>query len=87
MTTLVSTAFRVSAATVVLCALALPASAQRSRLGPADGLALSGQDTGRVTVGSVAPGFTLESKDGDTVTLSDFRGKKNIVLVFYRGHW
>jgi peroxiredoxin len=25
--------------------------------------------------------------NGDVVTLSDFRGKKNIVLVFYRGHW
>jgi len=30
---------------------------------------------------------TLESKDGPAVTLSDFRGKKNVVLVFYRGHW
>jgi peroxiredoxin Q/BCP len=38
-------------------------------------------------VGSIAPDFTLESKDGGTVTLSQFRGKKAVVLVFYRGHW
>lgn len=71
----------------VALAFAVPADAQRVRLGPADGGDLSPLDTGRVAVGSRAPDFTLESKDGGTVTLSQFRGRKNVVLVFYRGHW
>lgn len=33
-------------------------------------------------VGSVAPGFTLKSQDGNPVTLSQFRGKW-VVLYFY----
>ena len=33
-------------------------------------------------VGSFAPDFTLLDKDGNEVTLSDFRGKK-VVLYFY----
>jgi cytochrome oxidase Cu insertion factor (SCO1/SenC/PrrC family) len=57
------------------------------KLGPVDGADLPPIDTGRVAVGTVAPDFTLESKDGGTVTLSQFRGKKTVVLVFYRGHW
>jgi peroxiredoxin len=35
-----------------------------------------------VTVGQVAPDFTLVNQDGDKVTLSQFRGRK-VVLVFY----
>ncbi len=58
-----------------------------SKLGPVDGAGLSALDTGRVAIGTVAPDFTLEAKDGGTVTLSQFRGKKTVVLVFYRGHW
>jgi peroxiredoxin len=40
-----------------------------------------------VAVGSVAPDFSLRTLAGDTLTLSDFRGKKDVILVFYRGHW
>ena len=29
--------------------------------------------------------FTLPSLDGDEVSISDFAGKKNVVLVTYRG--
>lgn len=36
-----------------------------------------------VKVGDVAPDFTLPSQMGDSVTLSEFRGKKNVVLYFY----
>jgi len=36
-----------------------------------------------VKVGDKAPDFTLPSQMGDTVTLSEFFGKKNIVLYFY----
>jgi len=35
-----------------------------------------------VTVGQVAPDFTLVNQAGEKVTLSDFRGRK-VVLVFY----
>ena len=56
-------------------------------LGPKDGAGLPATDLARVEVGSPAPDFTLESKDGASVTLSSFRGRKNVVLVFYRGHW
>jgi peroxiredoxin len=33
--------------------------------------------------GDKAPDFTLLSNDWKEVKLSDFRGKKNVVLVFY----
>ena len=68
--------------------LAAGAEAQvRPSLGPVDGAGLPPLDTGRVAVGTLAPDFTLESKDGGTVTLSQFRDDKIVVLVFYRGHW
>ena len=56
-------------------------------LGPADGHELPGADLERVQVGDPAPDFSLASLSGPTVTLSDLRGVKNVVLVFYRGHW
>lgn len=34
-------------------------------------------------VGDLAPDFTLRDQTGDTVSLNDFRGKKNVVLYFY----
>ena len=33
--------------------------------------------------GDMAPDFTLPSTIGDNVTLSDYRGKKNVLLLFY----
>ena len=33
--------------------------------------------------GDEAPDFTLPSTSGDKVKLSDFRGKKNVVLAFF----
>jgi peroxiredoxin Q/BCP len=36
-----------------------------------------------VNVGDKAPDFTLPSQLGDNVTLSEFFGKKNVVLYFY----
>jgi hypothetical protein len=35
--------------------------------------------------GEPAPDFTLDSAQGVAVTLSDYQGKSNVVLVFYRG--
>jgi cytochrome oxidase Cu insertion factor (SCO1/SenC/PrrC family) len=34
-------------------------------------------------VGDAAPDFTLPSTTGQKVKLSDFKGKKNVVLAFY----
>ena len=56
-------------------------------LGPTDGHDLPGADLERVQVGDLAPDFSLASLSGQVVTLSDLRGVKNVVLVFYRGHW
>jgi mycoredoxin-dependent peroxiredoxin len=36
-----------------------------------------------VAVGQEAPDFTLKDQEGNDVTLSSFRGEKNVVLVFY----
>jgi cytochrome oxidase Cu insertion factor (SCO1/SenC/PrrC family) len=63
------------------------ARAQGVPLGPRDGATLAQTDTGRVKVGAEAPDFTLESLAGPPITLSQFRGKQNVVLVFYRGFW
>jgi peroxiredoxin len=42
-------------------------------------------DLERVKPGMAAPDFSLTNHDGVTYRLSDYRGKKNVVLVFYRG--
>ena len=36
-----------------------------------------------VDVGQAAPDFTLRDQDGAEVTLSSFRGERNVVLIFY----
>ncbi len=56
-------------------------------LGPTDGHDLSPTDIDRVLAGQMAPDFSATSLEGPIVTLSQFRGKKNVVLFFYRGHW
>jgi len=38
-------------------------------------------------VGERAPDFTLPDASGRPVTLADYRGKKPVVIVFYRGYW
>lgn len=36
-----------------------------------------------IEVGAQAPDFTLSDQNKEQVSLSDFRGKKNVLLVFY----
>ncbi len=40
-----------------------------------------------LSVGQVAPEFTLKTHDGRVVRLSDFRGKRNVVLAFFPLAW
>lgn len=40
-----------------------------------------------IAVGQSAPDFTLPNQDKKEVKLSDFAGKKNVVLVFYPLDW
>jgi peroxiredoxin len=37
----------------------------------------------QIQAGDVAPDFTLKDESGRDVTLSSFRGKRNVVLIFY----
>lgn len=69
---------------VLILATVQPVPAQ---LGPKDSLSLTPFDLARVKVGDLAPDFVLENMDGQRISLSGFRGKKNVVLVFNRGYW
>lgn len=70
-----------------LFCLFLVFSTAHAQLGPKDGANLAPTDHDRIKIGQPAPDFTLENMDGNRLTLSDFRGKKNVILVFYRGQW
>jgi len=72
---------------VLLLVLSFSYSPALAQLGPKDATDLSPTDLQRIKVGQPAPDFTLEDMDGKNITLSDFRGKKTVVLVFYRGFW
>ena len=75
------------AGTLSLAALVACGGAERASLGAVDGHDLPPADTGRVAVGDMAPDFALQAFGGDVVSLSDFQGQKDVILVFYRGHW
>lgn len=82
-----STPSALAPALVMVLALACAPDGPRTTLGPADGRELPAVDTGRVAVGDAAPDFALESYDDGVVRLSSYLGSKDVVLVFYRGHW
>lgn len=62
-------------------------AAAQTKLGPKDGAQLPPADLNRIKVGDEAPDFTLEEAPDKPVALSSYRGKKTVVLVFYRGYW
>ncbi|MFX0012985.1 MAG: redoxin domain-containing protein [Promethearchaeota archaeon] len=41
------------------------------------------QGTSKLHIGDKAPDFTLPAQDGKKIRLSDYRGKKNVMLAFY----
>jgi cytochrome oxidase Cu insertion factor (SCO1/SenC/PrrC family) len=81
---------RVAAAICMLAAFmtaCAEAPGPTPELGPHDGAELPDVEPERVAVGDTAPDFSLRAHDGEIVTLSDFHGNRDILLVFYRGHW
>jgi len=66
--------FAAVAALLALMVAALPFAAQSQEAAIA---------TTNLKVGDKAPDFTLPSNQRSAVTLSSFRGKKNVILAFY----
>ena len=70
-----------------LIAGVLAANPLFAQLGPKDPVGGSATELDRIKIGQAAPDFALENVEGKPINLSDFRGKKAVVLVFYRGYW
>jgi cytochrome oxidase Cu insertion factor (SCO1/SenC/PrrC family) len=70
-----------------LIAGVLAANPLFAQLGPKDSISGSATELDRIKVGQAAPDFALENVEGKAINLADFRGKKAVVLVFYRGYW
>lgn len=67
-----------------------------SHLAPADKPTASAPDVSTldpynflevIPVGKPAPDFKVTDADGNPIQLSQFKGKKNVVLIFYQGHF
>jgi cytochrome oxidase Cu insertion factor (SCO1/SenC/PrrC family) len=51
------------------------------------GCASNGQSPGpSPEVGDIAPDFSVVDVDGNEIRLRDFKGQKNVVLIFYQRH-
>ena len=74
-------------AVAVLFAFVLTGAPAFAQLGPKDSGDFKPTELDRIKVGDAAPDFTLEDADGKQISLSDYRAKKSVVLVFYRGYW
>lgn len=74
---------------IIVCAFAalIAGTKALAQLGPKDGVGLVATEPDRVKVSEPAPDFSLEDVNGKVITLSDYRGKKSVILVFYRGYW
>lgn len=46
---------------------------------------MSIKDKNNLVLNQQAPGFTLINQIGEKISLADFKGKKNVLLVFYPG--
>lgn len=46
-------------------------------------LLLPAEGEGKLKVGDEAPAFSLPASTGKTITLSEFKGRKKVVLAFY----
>lgn len=50
-------------------------------------LSKTGQEENMIEIGSRAPDFTLDSHLGVPFRMSDYRGKRHLILVFYPLDW
>jgi len=66
----------------LLIALSVTALAQQAQQSGAPAKPPAAPKT-HLKAGDAAPDFTLPATDGKTYTLSEFKGKKNVVLAFY----
>ncbi len=41
-------------------------------------------ETPNLSIGSIAPGFSLPASDGTQISLADFHDKQNVYLFFVR---
>ena len=44
-------------------------------------------EPGIINIGQQAPDFSIKDQSGKKIKLSDYRGKKNVVLAFYPLDW
>jgi peroxiredoxin len=80
------------AAALIMMTLSVPAWSQTHSEAYKDNIYQTGplkptDSVLKVKVGDPAPDFTLPSVSGEKVTLSQYRGKKNVVLSFVPAAW
>jgi cytochrome oxidase Cu insertion factor (SCO1/SenC/PrrC family) len=68
---------------VLLLVMSASAFAQQTQQQPAQPAKPPAAPKTHLKVGDPAPEFTLPGTDGKTYKLSDFKGKKSVVLAFY----
>lgn len=69
---------------MLLLALSVAACAQQQQTPPAKAQATPPvAPKTHLKIGDPAPDFTLSNTKGEKVKLSDFKGRKNVVLAFY----
>jgi len=78
---------RLSSLVLFLAAFGFVGCGPRDGAAPARQMALGPVDGRGLPLTDLAPDFSLVTLAGPVVTLSDFRGERNVVLVFYRGYW
>ena len=78
--------------TMTVAGVLLAFFAATASVAPADPLGLAPDASPEaqaepIQVGAEAPDFSLESIDGQASRLSDLRGEKSAVIIFFRGSW
>ena len=72
---------------MLAAALLAAAALMPSQLPAANHAGTGEKRSNPVKAGEIAPDFTLADQDGRSHSLSAERGKRPVVLIFYRGYW